>query len=297
MYLEDPYKILFAEESFNNCTKLRSINISTNNNIEIYSLAFGNYTSMERMNVHTGGKVTVHDYAFNGCKSSDNIIIEANETNISTKAYGDNLENNGNKKKHGSSHKNNDDISEISAKTYHNFKIQSVYLGTSPNIYANLNIFADFMKRIRKTFGHIVPSPEFIHSAIWVGPKNATDDTYGAIFVYGKYYNIYKLDSYLKEDGAKAYVMKLKDFKVRYPLIDPIKLTSKRNIKLYDFIYEVENSGKLRASDYNWPTNNCQHFTAKLINILHAIRATPDKDDWINIPKVVLNSLQSNEND
>ena len=68
-----------------------------------------------------------------------------------------------------------------------------------------------------------------------------------------------------------------------------------KNIKLHDFINEVEKSGKLIASDYNWPTNNCKHFTAKLINLLQATRNVHNNDDWIELPKPVLQSLKSNE--
>ena len=151
------------------------------------------------------------------------------------------------------------------------------------------------MKKIRKAFGHIIPSPDLIHSAIWVGPKNPNDNSVGAIFVYGKYYNKYKFTSYLKEDGAKAYVMKYGEFKERYPSMNPMELQAKRKIKLFEFISEIKKCGNLRASDYNWPTNNCQHFTAKLINILQATRKSPNINDWIEIPKVVLSSLKANE--
>ena len=67
--------------------------------------------------------------------------------------------------------------------------IETVYLGTSQRIYLNLNLFASFAKILRKKFGKIIPSPELIHSAIWVGEKNAKDDSKGAVFVYGRYEN------------------------------------------------------------------------------------------------------------
>ena len=79
----------------------------------------------------------------------------------------------------------------------------------------------------------------------------------------------------------------------------PIEVTEKGIIiffiKLHEFINEVEKSGKWVASDYNWPTNNCQHFTAKLINLLQATRNVHNNDDWIELPKPVLQSLKSNE--
>ena len=66
-------------------------------------------------------------------------------------------------------------------------------------------------------------------------------------------------------------------------------------MKMFDFIEKVKSSGKWGADDYNWPTNNCQHFTAKLIGILKATRDSPNNEDWANLPKPVLNSLKLNE--
>ena len=151
------------------------------------------------------------------------------------------------------------------------------------------------MRKARKTFGRIIPSPDLVHSAIWVGENNANDDSVGANFVYGRYFNKINSPAYLSKDGAKAYVMTLCEYKNKYPSINPMKLNLHKNIKLHDFINEVEKSGKLIASDYNWPTNNCQHFTAKLINLLQATRNVHNNDDWIELPKPVLQSLKSNE--
>ncbi|KAK8864997.1 hypothetical protein M9Y10_010525 [Tritrichomonas musculus] len=66
-------------------------------------------------------------------------------------------------------------------------------------------------------------------------------------------------------------------------------------MKLFEFIDTILKEGKWGVHDYNWPTNNSQHFNAKLINILGATRDAPYKDDWIELPKQVLNSLESNE--
>ena len=117
----------------------------------------------------------------------------------------------------------------------------------------------------------------------------------GAIFVYGKYKNRYNMPTYLEKDGAKAYVISFKEFKERYPSINPMKLNPHKEMKLFDFIEEVKQSGKWSSKEYNWPANNCQHFTAKLIDILQATRAAPTNNDWIDLPKPVMNSLKSNE--
>lgn len=74
-----------------------------------------------------------------------------------------------------------------------------------------------------------------------------------------------------------------------------MKLKVNKEIGLIDFINEIKKSGNWRVADYNWPTNNCQYFTAKLISILKATRDSPKNDDWADLPKLVMNSLKSNE--
>lgn len=103
------------------------------------------------------------------------------------------------------------------------------------------------------------------------------------------------LESYIDKNGAKASVMTFEEFKKNYPSIEPIKLNVNVKINLFEFIEKVKNSGKWKANDYNWPMNNCQHFTSQLINIIKATRKSPTKEDWIDLPKIILNSLKSNE--
>ena len=227
--------------------------------------------------------------------------VDGKAQNVNQDAYNGNdngygFVKNDKKKSHGSSHKDDDDDSKSSSKILGNFEIQSVYLGASPNIYYNFNVFASLMRKARKVFGHVIPAPDFVHSAIWIGQeKDVTDDSLGAIFVYGKYRNKHNSDIYLSQDGAKSYVMTLREFKEMYPSIAPMKLNTHKKINLFDLIDKVKVSGKWNAREYNWPTNNCQHFTAKLISILKATRSTPDNNDWIELPKPILNSLQLNE--
>ena len=153
-----------------------------------------------------------------------------------------------------------------------------------------------FFRKVRKNLGHVVPSPDLVHSAIWISKDEiVSDNSIGAIFVYGRYFNKKNSKVYLNKDGAKAYVMTLKQFKERYPAIEPMKLNAHNKLNLLEFIDKISNEGNWGAHDYNWPTNNCQHFTAKLINILDATRDAPSNDDWIELPKQVLNSLESNE--
>lgn len=282
--------ISFEQQSFSECNELKDVDIDTPGDVTIKTGSFTDSKNLKTLDIDAGGKATVQAEAFKGCKSLDDPKIDAKDKDIADDAFDG-------KKKGGSSSSNKDDDSqdEQSAKTLGNFDINSVYLGTSPNIYVNLQIFVTLMRKARKTLGHVIPPPDFVHSAIWVGEKEPTDDSVGAIFVYGKYWNKYNMDTYLDKTGAKAYVMKFSEFKQRYPSIDPMKLNAHKKMKLFDFINEVKESGNWDAKNYNWPTNNCQHFTAKLIDILHATRNTPSGDDWIDLPKPVMRSLKSNE--
>lgn len=293
IYLDEKSTVTFSPQSFSQCDQLTKVNVNSKGNVVVQAQTFQNSKSLSNVNIHADVKATVGENAFSGCSSLDEAQIEAPEKDVSKNAYGgggDDGSDGG-----SSSHKDNDSEGEATAKTLGDIKIQSVYLGTSPNIYVNLNIFVSLMRKIRKTFGHIIPSPEFVHSAIWVGEKDAKDDSLGAIFVYGKYYNKNNMQTYLDHTGAKAYVMSLHEFKRKYRATNPMKLNAHRNINLFELINEIKASGKWGAYDYNWPTNNCQHFTAKLIEILKATRDIPNNDDWIDLPKSVLNSLQVNE--
>lgn len=88
--------------------------------------------------------------------------------------------------------------------------------------------------------------------------------------------------------------MTLKEFKSRYS-VDILKLNPGKKVRLFDFIENLKVGGKITADDYNWPTNNCQHFTAQCINLLNATREIPHKNDWISLPKPIIKSLISNE--
>lgn len=56
-------------------------------------------------------------------------------------------------------------------------------------------------------------------------------------------------------------------------------------MKLLDFINKVKQNGKWGVHD----------FTAELIDILEATRDIPSNDDWIELPKKIINSLELNE--
>ena len=237
-------------------------------------------------------KIHIGNNAFNYCNQDADISVEAPEIDASNCARGGSCKK---RKTSGCSPDEYDKYQNSGAISLGNINISIAYLGLSPTIYVNLNFFIQIMKKARQFLGHIIPPPELVHSAIWVGESDASDDNIGAIFVYGRYFNKIKSQAYLSEDGAKAYVMTLREFKEKYPSTDPIKLNPHKEIKLHEFINEVQVSGKWGAKDYNWPTNNCQHFTAKLIDLLQATRNAANKDDWIELPKPILQSLKSNE--
>lgn len=117
------------------------------------------------------------------------------------------------------------EVRHSSAKTLGNIEIKTVYLGKSPNIVFNLNFMLSFFRKVRKTLGHVVPSPDLVHSAIWVSKDaEVSENSVGELFVYGRYFNKKNSPVYLDNNGAKAYVMTLKQFKQRYPAIEPMKL-------------------------------------------------------------------------
>ena len=176
-----------------------------------------------------------------------------------------------------------------------NIEIRTAYLGISSTVFYNFNFLASLFRKVRKIFGHAIPPPDFVHSAIWVGEFDATDESIGAIFVYGKYYPSYNDQTYIYKNGAQTYIMTLGEFKKKYNSVDIFKLNPKRKINLFDFINEIKANGQWTADEYNWPTKNCQHFTAECIKILQAVRFHPRNNDWFYLPKSIINILQSNE--
>ena len=91
-------------------------------------------------------------------------------------------------------------------------------------------------------------------------------------------------------------VSTLKEFKETFNAFDVKKVKIGRNITLNPFLKELSESGKWRASDYSWYSNNCQQFTAKCAEILNLTRSNPSSDDWTEITPSLLNILQINEN-
>ena len=152
------------------------------------------------------------------------------------------------------------------------------------------------MKTARKIFGQIIPPPNFIHSAIWISSEtNIDDETLGAIVVYGKYYSNGHDESYLFDDGARSFLMTFGEFKELFDSFDVKKLVPQKNVHMFDFIKEIKDGGKWNALNYNWPTNNCQHFTTLCLNILKAIRYSPNENDWADLPYSIMNTLKTNE--
>lgn len=194
----------------------------------------------------------------------------------------------------GSSSNNDNDINErFSSQLLGNIQIGSVYLGASKIIW--LDFGYKLMNVARKALGKLIPPPDFLHSAIWVGTQNPTDESLGAIFVYGRYNPNGNDQTFLLEDGARSYVMTLKEFKEKYNSFGVKKLNPQKRLYLFDFIEAIKSSGNWRSKYYNWPTNNCQHFSAKCISLLKATRDTINDNDWENLPSTILNTLKLNE--
>lgn len=294
-----------GKNAFESCEGLYTVSIKANHNVTILYNAFKDCTNLETVNIESKEYLYIGPGVFCECPSDiyqitgeDKSVDEESNDCVADPNPDPPDEDEDEDKEGGglgSDSSGGDNDSGESARVLGNMNIETVYLGTSPNIYFNLNFFVSFMKTLRKKFGKIIPSPELIHSAIWVGEKNAKDDSKGAVFVYGKYENKNNNAAFLWKDGAKGYTLTLKEFKKRYQANEPMKLNIQRKMKVNEFIKEIGHNGKWGLDNYKWPTNNCQHFTSKLIDILEATRATPTNEDWYDLPKPILNSLKTNE--
>lgn len=194
-----------------------------------------------------------------------------------------------------SSHRSKENSNRESSTILGDKNIRTVFVGASSIIH--LRPLYSLMYSMRKVFGSLIPSPDFIHSAIWVSSSESeiTDETVGAIFVYGKYYSNGDDKTYLSHDGARSYIMTFGEFKKRFSLFKVKQLKPQKDMKLFDFIKAIKESGNWDAKNYNWPTNNCQHFTCSCLNILNAIRYSPNDKDWIDIPQMIMKVLNKNE--
>lgn len=315
-------KATFYKASISNLPSLSFLTIDGNADTTLVQFFDNAATSNAKLSSLTmiANKLTLGYEAFRDCSSLRGVLLNVKDLNFESSAFcncGLKEENiqitdypSASRSKHkcylgccdknddggGSSSSDKDSDSGESARILGNIAIETAYLGTSSNIVFNLRFLSTFMQKLRKTFGRVVPAPEIVHSAIWVGSKDANDDSVGAVFVYGRYFNNNKANAaFLWGDGAKGYSMSLADFKKKFSVTKTMKLNIRKDYKLLDFIDEIKKSGNWNVKDYNWPTNNCQHFTVKLIEILQASRNEPSNDDWANLPKVVLNALKSNE--
>lgn len=192
-----------------------------------------------------------------------------------------------------SSSKSSCDDDESSSKILGDFRIEEAFIGASSIV--DFDIGNTITHRARMSLGKIIPPPSFLHPAIWVGSINSTNESLGGVFVYGKYHPKKNFKIYLSKDGAKSYTLTLKEFKEKYNAFNLIKVVPQKNINLIDFMEEVKLSGKWNAKDYQWATNNCQHFVSKCLNILHAVRYLPNENDWMYLPSIILKILKLNE--
>lgn len=151
------------------------------------------------------------------------------------------------KKKNGcsSSDENDDSNSKTSSLILGDFKINSVYVGAT-SIYDFQTGF-DLIKKARKKFGGLIPSPKLLHTAIWVGNLDSNDETLGAVFVYGKYKSNKNDSTFLSNDGARSYVLSLRDFKNNYELFNVKKLIPQKEMSLFSFIDEIKKKWKLEC--------------------------------------------------
>ena len=174
-----------------------------------------------------------------------------------------------------------------------NFPINVVYVGGTTLV--KFPLAYDLMRNARKVAGRIVPPPNFLHTAIWIGSSDSTNESLGAIVVYGEYYSNGKNPTYLTCYGAKSVVMPLGKFKQEFDAFDAMKLIPQRNISLLTFLDEIKNGGRWMASDYKWTTHNCQHFTSTCLKILKSRRVKSGKYDWTQLPNNIMRTILYNE--
>lgn len=167
----------------------------------------------------------------------------------------DNPESSGNspKKSKKSSSNNNNDDDDFSTKqssfTLANFSIHDVYVGASTILEFPFGF--KVMRLAREKFGHFIPPPNFLHTAVWVGPYGSNNQTLGSILVYGKYSSKNDDKTYLSKDGARSFVMTLREFIEYFDYCNIKKLTPQRNLHLFDLINEVKNSGNWNVAKYH----------------------------------------------
>ena len=85
--------------------------------------------------------------------------------------------------------------------------------------------------------------------------------------------------------------MTLGEFKESFQSFPIKKMRPGRNLTLTRLLSEVKDSGDWGVYDYNWLTNNCQHFTAAVLNVLEAKRMQRSDNDWADIPPPIMNTL------
>lgn len=139
------------------------------------------------------------------------------------------------------------------------------------------------MRSITLCASHVVPPPNFLHTAICIGTSDATNESLGGIVVHGEYYSDGKYPTYLSCDGARSFIMPLKRFKEEFEAFNIINLIPQRNTSL------------LTADDYKWTTHNCQHFSAICLDILKARCFKTDKYDWTRLPSNIMKVIRINE--
>ena len=169
------------------------------------------------------------------------------------------------------------------------FVVKAVYLGG--NACLDFEPGYQMMRAARRLFGKRIPAPNFQHTAIWFGENDAGDDSVGAILVYGEYYNYNRDPTYLSCDGARSFVMTLGEFKQMFRSFPVKKMQPGRNLSISRLLQEVTDSGDWTVDDYNWITNNCQHFTAAVLNVLEAKRNFAQENDWAQIPPPIMKTI------
>jgi hypothetical protein len=166
-----------------------------------------------------------------------------------------------------------------------NTRITRAFLG----IQTSDNGWWRILKRVYSVIGD--PS-RFYHTSLWLG----TDRAVGFLLHYGAYSpcNGSRSKSFFEADGAYFQPMTLEMFEKQYTKVGLRELQVKNPMGLNELWGKLREDGPWTSAAYGWATHNCQHFTGRVLDILHLGIRSEDIGNPKEIP-AVLNALRSSE--
>jgi hypothetical protein len=138
---------------------------------------------------------------------------------------------------------------------------------------------------LEKTWSIIGDASRFYHTALWVG----TDRPVGFLLHYGAYYPRTDNESrlFFEGDGATFRPMTIAQFERAYASGDLRELRVRNPMPLGELWQKVSEDGPWTVKAYGWAAHNCQHFTAKVKDVLDLGIRAEEIGDPIGIPEVL----------